>query len=105
MLHSPCLQWVQNLPPVSAESVSCDRRIHIDIYSILIYTFRTNMKNMTLRNVYLIDKTYKRSVSKMSMPKGKHIFGTVKVGERGQIVIPKEARELFDINLEIPCSF
>ena len=34
----------------------------------------------------------------MSMPKGKHIFGTVKVGERGQIVIPKEARELFGIN-------
>jgi len=35
---------------------------------------------------------------KMSMPKGKHIFGTVKVGERGQIVIPKEAREIFNIN-------
>ena len=34
----------------------------------------------------------------MSMPKGKHRFGTVKVGERGQIVIPKEAREIFDIN-------
>ena len=34
----------------------------------------------------------------MTMPKGKHIFGTVKVGERGQIVIPKEAREIFDIN-------
>ena len=34
----------------------------------------------------------------MSMQKGKHIFGTVKVGERGQIVIPKEAREIFDIN-------
>ena len=33
----------------------------------------------------------------MPMPKGKHIFGTVKVGERGQIVIPKEARDLFDI--------
>jgi AbrB family looped-hinge helix DNA binding protein len=30
--------------------------------------------------------------------KGKHIFGTVKVGERGQIVIPKEAREIFGIN-------
>jgi AbrB family looped-hinge helix DNA binding protein len=27
----------------------------------------------------------------------KHIFGTVKVGERGQIVIPKEARDLFEI--------
>jgi AbrB family looped-hinge helix DNA binding protein len=30
--------------------------------------------------------------------KDKFIFGTVKVGERGQIVIPKEARELFKIN-------
>lgn len=27
----------------------------------------------------------------------KHLFGTVKVGERGQIVIPKDAREQFDI--------
>jgi len=26
-----------------------------------------------------------------------HSFGTVKVGERGQIVIPKDTRELFDI--------
>ena len=40
------------------------------------------------------------------MPSGKHIlgknrqqrvFGTAKVGDRGQIVIPKEARELFGI--------
>ncbi|MFD0715595.1 helix-turn-helix domain-containing protein [Paenibacillus sp. GCM10027626] len=30
-------------------------------------------------------------------PKGKHIFGLVKVGERGQIVIPKKAREIFSI--------
>jgi AbrB family looped-hinge helix DNA binding protein len=28
----------------------------------------------------------------------RHVFGSVKVGERGQVVIPKEARELFDIN-------
>lgn len=28
---------------------------------------------------------------------GKYIFGTVKVGERGQIVIPKEARKKFNI--------
>jgi len=27
----------------------------------------------------------------------KHLFGSVKVGERGQVVIPKDARELFDI--------
>ncbi|MBP3347772.1 MAG: AbrB/MazE/SpoVT family DNA-binding domain-containing protein [Clostridia bacterium] len=31
------------------------------------------------------------------MPSGKHIFGTVKVGDKGQIVIPKEAREIFGI--------
>lgn len=30
-------------------------------------------------------------------PKGRHIFGMVKVGERGQIVIPKEARDIFSI--------
>ena len=29
--------------------------------------------------------------------KGKYMFGTVKVGERGQIVIPKEARDVFNI--------
>ncbi len=33
----------------------------------------------------------------MNAPQGKHIFGTVKVGEKGQIVIPKEARDLFHI--------
>lgn len=31
-------------------------------------------------------------------PKGKHLFGTVKVGERGQIVLPKKARDIFKIN-------
>jgi len=30
-------------------------------------------------------------------PEGKHVFGTVKVGEKGQIVIPAAARKLFDI--------
>lgn len=30
-------------------------------------------------------------------PKDKHMFGCVSVGERGQIVIPKKAREIFDI--------
>ena len=31
-------------------------------------------------------------------PKGQHFFGTATVGERGQIVIPKKAREIFQIN-------
>lgn len=31
-------------------------------------------------------------------PKDKHIFGTVTVGERGQIVLPKKARDIFGIS-------
>lgn len=30
-------------------------------------------------------------------PKGKHMFGVAKVGEKGQIVIPAKARKLFQI--------
>ncbi|MCD4842955.1 MAG: AbrB/MazE/SpoVT family DNA-binding domain-containing protein [Methanosarcinales archaeon] len=33
----------------------------------------------------------------MDCTDGKYIFGTVKVGERGQIVIPKDARNIFGI--------
>lgn len=33
----------------------------------------------------------------MLAEQGKYIFGVVKVGERGQIVIPKEAREIYGI--------
>lgn len=33
-------------------------------------------------------------------PKGKHIFGTVKINDRGQIVIPKKAREMFNIEAD-----
>ena len=33
----------------------------------------------------------------LGTPKGPHIFGTARVGDRGQIVIPKEARSFFGI--------
>ena len=33
----------------------------------------------------------------METSKGKYLFGICKVGEKGQIVIPKEARDVFDI--------
>ena len=33
----------------------------------------------------------------MEAENGKYLFGVVKVGERGQIVIPKEAREIYGI--------
>ena len=34
----------------------------------------------------------------MKKEDGKFIFGVCKVGEKGQIVIPKEAREIFNLN-------
>ena len=43
-----------------------------------------------------IHTNHKNSII-MEANNGKFIFGVVKVGERGQIVIPKEARELYDI--------
>ena len=51
-------------------------------------------------------KKYEKYERSDRMPGGKHIlgkrkphqvFGTAKVGDRGQIVIPKEAREFFGI--------
>ncbi|MFB4212470.1 helix-turn-helix domain-containing protein [Shouchella sp. JSM 1781072] len=30
-------------------------------------------------------------------PKGKHIFGVATVGERGQIVLPQQARDIFNL--------
>ena len=41
---------------------------------------------------------YEREESGLGFPpKGKHIFGMVKVGDKGQIVIPAKARKLFHI--------
>lgn len=31
------------------------------------------------------------------MPEGKHIFGIVNIGDKGQIVIPKRARDVFGL--------
>ena len=34
----------------------------------------------------------------LGMKKARHILGTAKVGDRGQIVIPKDAREFYGIH-------
>ena len=43
-----------------------------------------NMKNHTNQIIMIAEQ-------------GKYIFGVVKVGDRGQVVIPKDARELYGI--------
>ena len=35
--------------------------------------------------------------NKMQEKDGRYIFGVVKVGDKGQIVIPKDARKIYDI--------
>jgi AbrB family looped-hinge helix DNA binding protein len=41
---------------------------------------------------------YDQKEAKLPMPpKGKHMFGLVQVGDKGQIVIPSRARKIFDI--------
>lgn len=42
--------------------------------------------------------THQEGMTVVPAPKGKHIFGTVTINERGQIVIPKAARETMQIN-------
>lgn len=55
----------------------------------------TKLYNVTLDNLV----NYSEEKSGVAIPpKGKYFFGSVTLGERGQIVIPKEAREVFDIN-------
>jgi AbrB family looped-hinge helix DNA binding protein len=51
-----------------------------------------SMKKKNCETEHLVDE--------MIVPrkeKTRHLFGSVKVGERGQIVIPKEARKIFGI--------
>ncbi|AWE07208.1 AbrB family transcriptional regulator [Lysinibacillus sp. 2017] len=50
--------------------------------------------NVTLDNLVNFDG---EATDVMVPPKGKHFFGVAKMGERGQIVIPKKARDVFSI--------
>ena len=45
--------------------------------------------------LYLWEISYK--YNNMQENEGKYIFGVVKVGEKGQIVIPRDARKVYDI--------
>ena len=53
-----------------------------------------NIFGVTMDDLVNYDK---ESVGLPIPPKGKHIFGMVKVGDKGQVVIPAKARKIFDI--------
>lgn len=46
----------------------------------------------------LVNYTPQENMGMKLPPKGKHLFGVVKVGEKGQIVIPAKARKIFGIS-------
>lgn len=55
-----------------------------------------NLFGTTIDN--LINYSFEEEKLVESEAGGKYVFGIVKVGERGQVVIPKHAREVFKIN-------
>lgn len=53
---------------------------------------------VTVDDLISFDKEKNDNLGLGVPPKGKHVFGMVKVGDKGQIVIPAKARRIFDIN-------
>ena len=57
-----------------------------------------NVFSVSIDDLLNYDKGKTENMGLEVPPKGKHIFGMVKVGDKGQIVIPAKARKIFDIN-------
>lgn len=57
-----------------------------------------NTFGVTLDDLMNFKKDDEESLGLGVPPRGKHVFGMVKVGDKGQIVIPAKARKIFDIN-------
>ena len=53
--------------------------------------------SVTIDDFINYEKNDEESLGLGIPPRGKHVFGMVKVGDKGQIVIPAKARKIFDI--------
>lgn len=53
--------------------------------------------SVTIDDLITYEKNSENNLGLNVPPKGKYIFGMVKVGDKGQIVIPAKARKIFDI--------
>jgi AbrB family looped-hinge helix DNA binding protein len=53
--------------------------------------------SVTVDDLISYEKSDEENMGYGIPPRGKHIFGMVRVGEKGQIVIPVKARKIFDI--------
>lgn len=57
-----------------------------------------NVFEVTVDDLLNFDSKSEESMGLSVPPRGKHIFGMVKMGDKGQIVIPAKARKIFDLN-------
>lgn len=64
----------------------------IDKCSLLAQLFEVSLDD-------LVNFDPKENMDAFIPPKGKHIFGVVTVGDKGQIVIPSKARKIFNISV------
>lgn len=64
----------------------------IDKCSLLAQLFEVSLDD-------LVNFDPKENMDAFIPPKGKHIFGVVIVGDKGQIVIPAKARKIFNISV------
>ncbi len=53
---------------------------------------------VTVDDLVNYEKNDEESMGLGVPPRGKHVFGMVRVGDKGQIVIPAKARKIFDIH-------
>ena len=57
-----------------------------------------NVFGVSVDDLLNFDSKSEESMGLSVPPRGKHIFGMVKMGDKGQIVIPAKARKIFDLN-------
>ena len=101
------LIMLRNLHNLSQEEVADQIGISRQAYSkwesgTTIPDIEKCMKLAKLYDVSLDDlvnfQTHQEGMIIPPAPKGKHIFGSVNVNDKGQILIPKQARDIFNIN-------
>ena len=99
-----CPQNLQKMNKYSQEDVAA--RLHVSRQAIAKWENGETTPDInhcaalaTLYNVTIDELIcHKESVSGLPIPpKGKHFFGNVTLNEKGQIVIPKKARQIFDL--------
>ena len=79
-----------------AEMIGVSRQT-LSKYDIEKSKLLADVFSVTIDDLINHEKNDEESLGLGVPPKGKHVFGMVKVGDKGQIVIPAKARKVFDI--------